>query len=587
MAIQYYMRGYNTSAPGSVGYVDWVVNDIPDSTATYIPSPYISANISNITVNRTVTSKVDNFLKPFESLTAIGGTGHDGYFFHLNSYDWLHTTPPGPPIPVPSYLTGFSVVRGSTDGITPRDYSTLFWSEDTLKWLFAYNTNGDGLSIGDALPVGMGSLSIDGYLEIGTNPAQSGIIRIPNNQFIFSRNAANTGDGYLIGQDNLNRIKLGNFINNQVYAPGNLRVDGYVRDGGASSLSGFIRGSNNTTIISVRNSTNTQDLLLLGTDSSNHIVMGSISSPFNNGFIFNTTSNSVYDFQINSISNKIMIGDGYIRVGAIPSLSGILRNTQTTNVINPIITIRNLANNNDHILLAADGYDRILHGATGLNLGQIFNTSTGSVYDFQINSISNKIMIGDGYIRSGASPSSVGIFRNSQSATIATESVTTRNFSNTLDLKLLGVDGYDRITHGSDAANKGHIFNTAIDGYYDFRINSSSVALVDGYDGYSGYKFVFTAGSRRHITSVSNTYQVLVTDDMLAINASSAYTITLPANPELGDTYTFKDINGTTATNNIIISGNSNNIDGISTATMNTNFASLIITYTGTQWSIS
>src|SRR5579885_2316964 len=224
MAIQYYMRGYNTAAPGAVGYVDWVVNDVPDSTATYVPAPYNPANIINITVNRVVSSKVDNFLKPFESLTAIGGTGSDGYFFHLNSYDWLHSTPPGPPIPVPSYLTGLSVVRGSADGVTPRDYATLFWAESALKWLFAYNTNGDGVTIGAALPVGMGSLSVDGYIEVGTNPAQSGIIRIPNNQFIVSRDASNTGDGYLIGQDDLDRVRIGSPPGNEVYIPGDLRV---------------------------------------------------------------------------------------------------------------------------------------------------------------------------------------------------------------------------------------------------------------------------------------------------------------------------------------------------------------------------
>lgn len=1137
MAIQYYMRGYNIAAPGSVGYVDWVVNDVPDGNATYVPSPYISANITNITVNKTVTSKVDNFLKPFESLTAIGGTGYDGYFFHLNSYDWLHATPPGPPIPVPSYKTGLSVVRGTTDGIIPRDYATLFWTEDALKWLFAYNTNGDGYTVGAALPVGMGSLSVDGYIEVGTNPAESGIIRIPNNQFIVSRNATDTADGYLIGQDTVNRVRLGSAPGNQIYIPANLRVDGYVRDGGTDpALSGFIRNSNNTPIVAFRNATNsnditalsstsdnlvvlgdavnsgvrfnsatgfehifqinsvnllrignigattyanfentvlnptvsqfnaiigngqnltfraqnttdvggiggstiiasgngtsadgyidlrinntpkirvfgstvpvtpdfdhndgynlnsiqlfnptvrfyddirkdpdgyyssgisdgyyveikqdpindidgyallvlaqstvsnilkggdlklssgrnsnhskdgyvrlqtgqvdrflidaitnkatltlntfafngldgtfdaaavsnpiirqrdfiingvtannltvqaqnapgtntiggnlifksgvgtdlapigslvdtpyfrngriffeagsvtnnigefgvdgygpyfsvggigdtsapaavdgyfrvpnntvalsaarfsptppnasihlirtdindnifigdvqdhvripgtlhigtystetelliedrlihanfsevasvsppslitgftvhrgdngsvsnneagliwteglninasdgywkaasvihidgygedtaldislnimsrslsitnsptpaagslpvigglrtlnnttavssrnatsTQDLLLLGTDVTDHIIMGEASA--NTGFIFNTTLNSVYDFRVNSTLNGIQIGDGYIRSGANPATDGYIRISQDPTVITDIINVRNVANTDNLKVLGIDGYDQITMGSNSLNAGFIFSTSSSSVYDFRINGVSNKVIIGDGYIRFGSTPALDGYIRASQPANVATTIIASRNVTNTLDLKLLGVDGYDRITHGISAINKGHIFDTAdtmVDGYgYDFKVNSISSATIDG------YKFAFKVGRRRHITPVSSTYNILETDDYLAIDASSVYIITLPSSPELGDTYEFKDVNGISAINNITIDRNGNNIDAApSNLIINTNFASFVLTYTGgtAGWSVS
>jgi hypothetical protein len=1380
------MRGYNTSAPGAVGYVDWVVNDVPDSTATYVPSPYNPLNIINITVNRIVTSKVDNFLKPFESLAAIGNPGADGNFFHLNSYDWLHATPPGPPIPVPSYLVGLSVVRGSVTGATPRDYATLFWAENALKWLFAYNTNGDGITIGAALPVGMGSLTVDGYIEVGTNPAQSGIIRIPNSQYIKARNATNTGDISLIEADNLDRVVVGS-ATDRVYIPMDLRVDGYIRDGGTPSLSGFIRNSNATSIITFRNLLNTTDIVALSSTSGNLVVLGdainsgiryntstgsehilqvntvnllrvgniggttyvnfentapfptlsqfnatsgngqnlrfqaqtstagsstggsaiissgggtsadgyvdirannvpkvrvfgttvpvtadlpnnSVSNPnsvqiivptvrfyntivapvilqdqttsgvdaepllvyaqtatavgfkggdlklssgtsnihakdgyvrlqtgqidrlfvdatanritetlsifsfngldgtfdasavinpiinqrdditpsitgqlmtiqaqntpssgtiggslnitsgdgtladgylrlqtgaitrlfldatasqatwtlntisfngldgysdqvnvvnpvirqrtditasvtanrltiqsqsapnngiagnlvlnpgiggatapssvlgpaytrhghlffeigsnttsnvgdffidgygpyfsiggttsapaaidgyvrvpnnvwalsaarnpaspptasihligtnsanqiligeqhdttyipgtlfvgtfnsstvleiedrlihtnfnvpqigvpvnpptmitgltihrgndatptyndeagliwteggfpsvvaphingddgywrfatvlngndtnlalslnvmaralsvtdhpnsiignnpvpvpgalpsigglrtlnaswavtsrnaastqnmtllgtdgydhillgdnVNTGFIFNTTGvydfqvnsnangfqigdgyirfgnqpalsglvrttqpannttkiitarnlanttdhtllgmdgydrivhgidgynvghifnaaagsvynfqiagltdkimigdgyirsgatpamsgifrvsqlpsvlnpvissrnfsntldmtllgtdgydhivhgasgvnighifntsvGSVYDFQIAGVSNKVMVGDGYIRFGALPSLIGNLRHSQTSQIATDIVTARNVSNTNDLKVLGVDGYDRITHGMSGLNLGQIFNTAIGSVYDFQVNSTSNKIMIGDGYIRSGAIPAQSGIFRNSQTPQIATDIITARNVADGYDLKVLGVDGYDRIIYGASALNKGHIFNTAVDGYYDFQVNSISQAFVDG------YKFAFKQGLRRHITPVSGTYNVLVTDHYMAVNASSVYTITLPTAPTLGDTYEFKDINGLAGTNNVTISGNGNNIDGAATVVLNSNYTSLIVTYTGAQWSVS
>src|SRR6185369_5518958 len=99
MAIQYYMRAFNTTLSQ---YVDWVVNDTPDSTGTF--SGYPTNQLINITVNRVVQSKVANFLKQNQSL---GGT--DGYFFHVNSYDWRNATAPILP---PTNLVGFQVERG-------------------------------------------------------------------------------------------------------------------------------------------------------------------------------------------------------------------------------------------------------------------------------------------------------------------------------------------------------------------------------------------------------------------------------------------------------------------------------------------
>lgn len=1175
MAIQYYMRGYNTSAPGTIGYVDWVVNDTPDSTAAYVPAPYLAINITNITVNRIVPSKVDNFLKPFESLTAINaGSGSDGYFLHINSYDWLNHTPPNTtvPIPVPSYMTGLSVVRGTTDGYTPRDYATLFWQEGLGQFKFAFNTNGDDVTVGTALPVSMGSLAIDGYLSVGTNPAQSGIIRIPNSQYIVARNSTNTGDVPLIEADNVNRITIGSGGSAPVYMPGNLRVDGYIRDPAAlPALSGFIRAGNGTTAVTFRDSTNSNDLpavsstgniiligssigggtrhnassggfvhafqingvsdveigdsfirftntvsfptitqttatsgngqnllvkaqsssfgssaggslildtghglstdgyvdlrvnnlpkvrvfgpvvpvtadfndnsgsnpnsiqlfnpiirwydtvanpviiqdqvntgvdgqtfliaaqtatgvtnkggditissgssnahvkdgyvrlqtgfgtrlildptasratltfptfsfngsdntfdsnpvvnptinqrndtnngvtgqlftiksqtttgtssiggsmnigsgngtladgyvrivtgsttrmfydatanratitlstfafngldggpdqvnvlnptikqrdnvtpsatgqtltiqaqsapvggvggnlvlasglgatlaqdgyisfrtdsltaggkfftdangpffsvgdsvaspaatdgyfrvpnnvlalaarnsinsaniRLAGTNSSNQILLGNGSD--NTGFVFSAAVNSIYDFQINNVGNKVAVGDGYIRFGSIPALaSGLVRapnavtiltarnnlntldipvigtdasnnvvlggavnnvtipgnltvNGTTTTVNSTVVDIAdrvihvnastgivgvpsqiagfsvhrgspdgitdrdhaalvwnefdgywkfafntvgndltlnstlpimtagvvvlptgtgniatvgglrvpnnttavaapNFNNNANLLLVGTDANDRILFGSPAAT-SHIFNTAVGSVYDFQYNSVSNKVMIGDGYVRFGAVPSLIGNLRSSQTSTVATDIVTARKADNTNDLKLLGVDGYDRITYGSSALNTGHTFNTAAAGTYDIQVNSVSVATIDA------NKFIFKKGRRRAVTSVTGTYPVVVTDDYLAITTLAApFTITLPAGPTLGDTYEIKDTVGNAGVNNVTISGNGANIDGAATILLSQNYASFVVTYTGTQWSVS
>src|ERR1035441_535077 len=116
MAIQYYMRAYNTS---TLHYVDWVVDNQPDNAGIYAPGG--SAHLVHIIVNRIVTSKVDNFLNPsaVPSFISPNYTNPvDPYFLHLNSYDWLHPTIPNLPtaFPPPTQPIGLAVVRGSSDG---------------------------------------------------------------------------------------------------------------------------------------------------------------------------------------------------------------------------------------------------------------------------------------------------------------------------------------------------------------------------------------------------------------------------------------------------------------------------------------
>src|SRR5208283_86867 len=101
MAIQYYMRAYNTS---TLQYVDWVVNDTPDTTGVYAPGG--NTHLINIVINRSVQSKVQNFLKPVVEPTYITNVSYnnpqDGYLFHLNSYDWLNPVISTGPITIPS-----------------------------------------------------------------------------------------------------------------------------------------------------------------------------------------------------------------------------------------------------------------------------------------------------------------------------------------------------------------------------------------------------------------------------------------------------------------------------------------------------
>ncbi len=383
MAIQYYMRAYNTSLSK---YVDWVVNDSPDSTGTY--SGYPTNQLINISVNRIVQSRVSNFLKQNQSL---GGT--DGYYFHVNSYDWRNATAPITP---PSSLTGFAVERGLNSivavstasntapitintasphglvtgqiitiiGVTgntnangtwpiivtgvssftltgsvgngayvsggnaflPNDMSTLMWDEINGIWRFAFNTNGDGTTIGASQSVKVNNFLVDGYIAIGTDPADTGALRLSNNTFInWEANPTGT-DIQGIGVDNFNRIKLGSLTTDQVYTPGFIVVDGYVQHDGLGNDTpsiGFIRDKNNTVIVAFRKADLSADIAALSSNGTNNVILG---DAVNSGTILNTSTGSVHQFQVNTVPD-FEIGNTFARFTSTVIAPSILQTT--------------------------------------------------------------------------------------------------------------------------------------------------------------------------------------------------------------------------------------------------------------------
>lgn len=70
--------------------------------------------------------------------------------------------------------------------------------------------------------------------------------------------------------------------------------------------------------------------------------------------------------------------------------------------------------------------------------------------------------------------------------------------------------------------------------------------------------------------------------------SNNVVTVTLPANPIIGQVYKIKDVMGNANTNNISISGNGRLIDNNTTATINTNFGAFELVYTVAfnRWSV-
>jgi hypothetical protein len=351
MVIQFYMRGYNTTAPGAVGYVDWVVNDVPDSTASFVPSPYVPGNITNIIVNRVVQSPVNNFLKPGDSTIIVPGYNNpqDQYLFHLNSYDWINpeaNATTGPiAVPPPGQPVGLAVVRGSATSTAlptpfiPSPYSAIFWEESSPQagaiagWNFAY-INDDG-TIGPVTPVSMGSLNIIGHLgvqDLATDPESStGLIRITNNQSdvtgntgaIKSRNTNNTGDITLIAGDASNRVQIGS-TSDPVYVPGPyLRVDNYIANGNPTtplSSIGFIR--NPALPVNIITAWNNAANVSVVSTNAGLITLG---DAVNFGIVYNTATGHEHVFQINSVP-VVHVGVNYIDFDATTSNPTISQN---------------------------------------------------------------------------------------------------------------------------------------------------------------------------------------------------------------------------------------------------------------------
>jgi hypothetical protein len=83
-------------------------------------------------------------------------------------------------------------------------------------------------------------------------------------------------------------------------------------------------------------------------------------------------------------------------------------------------------------------------------------------------------------------------------------------------------------------------------------------------------------------TSAVTTNAILNTGSsyVLLINSpTAAVTITLPATPITGEAFKFKDVSGQALTYNITISGNGRNIDGFSTALINTDYGAMELVY--------
>jgi len=184
----------------------------------------------------------------------------------------------GPPGPkgepgagmIPGGTTGQALVKASA-----ADYDTA-WADAVAPAAHA------------ATHAAGGTDPLTGPIALGTNPAQSGVIRIPNNQAITARNAAGTADVRALTVSANNDLILGAAAGRKIRLQldvGGTPVEVGLIDQNIALFTGFLQvGTNaaaagairipNATEIRSRNAANTGDIHLLRCETDDSITLG-------------------------------------------------------------------------------------------------------------------------------------------------------------------------------------------------------------------------------------------------------------------------------------------------------------------------
>lgn len=225
--------------------------------------------------------------------------------------------------------------------------------------------------------------------------------------------------------------------------------------------------------------------------------------------------------------------------------------------------------------------------------GMVVYTRTDG-YFYQLNSdltTWTHIFVGTGGGNSGFNPDPtsqyVKLAENFANGVIIGNPLTIRN----IDLQVWGnssVNGGDfSITNGGDGYLPGAQFiasGSIVNLTASFvTVNNGTFTVSTGLSTLAGIKN--TAGMIRHVRTVISSGNILTTDDIIKVGTlTGSIALTLPSSPT--QNYEFKFLSGVLAFN-VTISGNGNNIMGTSDYVLSTDYESVTLTWTGSEWSVS
>jgi hypothetical protein len=107
------------------------------------------------------------------------------------------------------------------------------------------------------------------------------------------------------------------------------------------------------------------------------------------------------------------------------------------------------------------------------------------------------------------------------------------------------------------------------------------------YSASDGYYLAKPLSRILAISSPSSTPYTPINEDVVLVPGHvGTFTINLPLGQTAGKVFFIKDFAGVAAAQNIVVSGNGSNIDGTPTQTINTNYGSLEVIWSGASWAI-
>ena len=141
--------------------------------------------------------------------------------------------------------------------------------------------------------------------------------------------------------------------------------------------------------------------------------------------------------------------------------------------------------------------------------------------------------------------------------------------SDVADATLTGAKLVDATITGAKIANSTITSEKLLNAVFKFADESSTVTSIPlggtlKFNGatLSGDTLEITGGTSWQTEKTSG-FTAVAGEGYFCNTTSSAFTVTLPASPTLGDEVTIVDASGTADTNNITIGRNSNNIQGV------------------------
>lgn len=296
------------------------------------------------------------------------------------------------------------------------------------------NAAGFAVLLGGTVVLQQTQASTD-LVRLGASPSQAvGFIAVSNNKpIVGARNAANTGDITVLSTDSSNNVITGGTnaasIQGLVGAQTvyNLNASGgdFVAFSGTPSLGGNIRTANTANAVTARNAANSADIVLIGSDASNNVIVGNGNA---NGFLVKVGAGTTPVQIFGTSSDFIQLG-----AGTGLSATGSLRFPNATT----IMTARNAANSADVVLIATNSSNDLLLGGTNCAGSAILLGGTIVLQQTQASS---------DLARFGASPAQSGFLACANNAT----ALAGRNAANSADIPLVATDSSNNVTVGDN-----------------------------------------------------------------------------------------------------------------------------------------